>query len=53
MAKLDPSSVFYKIAKEKYGIVLVTGATGQGKTTTLAAILHEINKNEAVHILTL
>ena len=45
--------VFYKVAKEKYGIVLVTGATGQGKTTTLAAILHEINKNEAVHILTL
>uniref|UniRef100_A0A7V5XHE0 PilT/PilU family type 4a pilus ATPase n=1 Tax=Thermodesulfobacterium geofontis TaxID=1295609 RepID=A0A7V5XHE0_9BACT len=45
--------VFYKIAQEKYGIVLVTGATGQGKTTTLAAILHEINKNENVHIITL
>lgn len=45
--------VFYKIAKEKYGIILVTGATGQGKTTTLAAILNEINKTENVHILTL
>jgi twitching motility protein PilT len=45
--------VFYKIAQEKYGVVLVTGATGQGKTTTLAAILHEINKNENVHIITL
>lgn len=45
--------VFYKIAKEKFGIVLVTGATGQGKTTTLSAILHEINKNEPLHILTL
>ncbi len=45
--------IFYKIAKERYGIVLVTGATGQGKTTTLAAILHEINKNYPVHILTL
>lgn len=45
--------VFYKIAQEKYGIVFVTGATGQGKTTTLAAILHEINKNENVHIITL
>jgi len=51
--ELNLPKVFYKIAKEKYGIVLVTGATGQGKTTTLAAILHEINKNEAVHILTL
>lgn len=51
--ELNLPEVFYKIAKEKYGIVLVTGATGQGKTTTLAAILHEINKNEAVHILTL
>ncbi|MFN3921350.1 MAG: type IV pilus twitching motility protein PilT [Caldimicrobium sp.] len=51
--ELKLPEVFYKIAKEKYGIVLVTGATGQGKTTTLAAILHEINKNEPVHIVTL
>ncbi|MDW8135418.1 MAG: PilT/PilU family type 4a pilus ATPase [Thermodesulfobacterium sp.] len=51
--ELGLPEVFYKIAKEKFGIVLVTGATGQGKTTTLAAILHEINKSEPVHILTL
>lgn len=50
---LNLPKVFYEIAKEKFGIVLVTGATGQGKTTTLSAIIHEINKNEAVHILTL
>jgi twitching motility protein PilT len=51
--ELKLPEIFYKIAQEKYGIVLVTVATGQGKTTTLAAILHEINKNENVHIITL
>ncbi len=51
--ELNLPKVFYKIAQEKYGIVLVTGATGQGKTTTLSAILHEINKNDNVHIITL
>jgi twitching motility protein PilT len=51
--ELKLPKVFYRIAQEKYGIVLVTGATGQGKTTSLAAILNEINKNENVHIITL
>ena len=35
------------------GIVLITGETGSGKSTTLAAILNQINKNECKHILTL
>ena len=43
----------YQIAKEVNGIVFVTGATGSGKTTTLAAILDEINENKSVHIITL
>jgi twitching motility protein PilT len=44
---------FYRIAKEKNGIVLVTGATGSGKSTSLAAVLNEINKEMLVHIVTL
>lgn len=43
----------YKIAQEQNGIVLVTGATGSGKTTSLAAVLNEINDHKSVHIVTL
>ena len=47
-----PKTMF-AVAQEKNGIVFVTGATGSGKTTTLAAILDEINENKSVHIITL
>ena len=43
----------YQIAHEKNGLVFVTGATGSGKTTSLAAILDQINENKSVHIITL
>lgn len=42
-----------EIAKEKNGLVFVTGATGNGKTTSLAAILNEINATQDVHVVTL
>ncbi len=45
--------VFYKIAEELNGIVFVTGATGSGKSTSLAAILEVINEQKSVHIVTL
>jgi twitching motility protein PilT len=44
---------FYKMAQEKNGIILVTGATGSGKSTSLAAVLNEINEQKSVHIVTL
>jgi len=52
-ASLGLPPAFNKIASEKFGIVLITGATGTGKTTSLAAIINEINENSSVHIITL
>ncbi|MCL1979911.1 MAG: PilT/PilU family type 4a pilus ATPase [Proteobacteria bacterium] len=44
---------FQKMAREVNGLILFTGSTGTGKTTSMAAILNRINKERAVHIVTL
>jgi len=50
---LSLPEVFYKIAEEKNGIIFITGATGTGKSTSMAAILDHINTKLPVHVVTL
>ncbi|MEA3210114.1 MAG: twitching motility protein PilT [Chthoniobacter sp.] len=53
LAGLNLPPIFKEMIHEKTGIIFVTGATGSGKTTTLAAMLNEINQEHEVHMVTL
>jgi len=44
---------FRRMAEDRNGMILVTGATGSGKSTSLAAVLNEINERKSVHVVTL
>jgi pilus retraction protein PilT len=53
LTELEMPEVLKHIAASNDGLVLVTGATGSGKSTTLAALIDHINSTEACHIMTL
>jgi twitching motility protein PilT len=50
---LELPPILKKIADEKFGMAFVTGATGSGKSTTLATILNEVNARHPYHVVTL
>ncbi len=51
--ELKLPQIFKDIVKKEKGLILVTGPTGSGKSTTLAAMLNEINLTEHKHIITI
>jgi twitching motility protein PilT len=52
LEELSLPHILHQLAEYPRGLVLVTGPTGSGKSTTLAAVIDEINRNRAEHILT-
>jgi len=53
LKELDFESAVRELTNKQRGLVLVTGPTGSGKSTTLAAMINEINHNRTAHIITL
>lgn len=53
LEQLNMPSVISEVATERKGLILVTGSTGSGKTTTMASIINNINKTRPCHIVTI
>ncbi|MCA2015265.1 type IV pilus twitching motility protein PilT [Vibrio tritonius] len=53
LAQLNAPEIFQKMTQYEKGLVLVTGPTGSGKSTTLAAMINEVNTTQNKHILTI
>lgn len=53
LAELGCPEVLWRLADKRFGLILVTGPAGSGKTTTMAAMVDHINKTRAGHIVTL
>jgi len=53
LEELNAPKIFTELALKPRGLVLVTGPTGSGKSTTLAAMVNHVNENEYAHILTI
>jgi len=53
LEELNAPKIFQELAMKPRGLVLVTGPTGSGKSTTLAAMVNHLNENEYGHILTI
>ena len=51
--ELKAPAIFKKIVRREEGLILVTGPTGSGKSTTLAAMINEVNESFAKHIITI
>lgn len=53
ISELHVPEILYDFTKVPHGLIVVTGPTGSGKSTTIAAMLQEINMNRAEHIITI
>ncbi|QOY52942.1 type IV pilus twitching motility protein PilT [Candidatus Sulfurimonas baltica] len=53
LEKFNNNPIFKELVKKEKGLILVTGPTGSGKSTTLASMLHEINITANKHIITI